>query len=444
MRRRGSLVAVGSMAVALALANVPTATDALESWSTPVAVSPASFVFNSLVGSDSAGAVTVAWQIPTGFLDAGVWVRHRSPKGKWGKAENVDPLANRWLAMDEDAAGNVCLLYARWHRGNVPSATCAGPDGVFSPPTTLSAHTPYTDYRLVVDDHDAWTASWTQSDSAGRRRIAVTRRVSGVWEPPVLVSGRGQVVSDYDLDTSPQGVVTLTWASRPRHHPQAPFRIHARILRGGTTWGPTTTLSGPGSPTPDVASGLGERADVVWISTHDGVQRLQTRTHTSAGWGSTHTLVTSRRGQSRIWAAEIATGGQATSVVTWERIPTDTVRGGIYALLRHHGRWGTPRAVSPARGRSDPPALEVSHTGSVWVFWQWKRSQFVNADGWTLQTRVYQPGGGWSALRDVSTANVGDMFPASIALLPSDLPAVTWVSSLPKLEGWRAMYSQAG
>ena len=112
----------------------------------------------------------------------------------------------------------------------------------------------------------------------------------------------------------------------------------------------------------------------MWIGTHDGEQRLRLATHTATGRGRARTLVTSRRGESRIWSAEVAAGGRATSVVTWERVATATVRGGIHAVLRHHGRWGTPRVLSPAVGRSDPPSLLVGDGGTVWGFWQWKCS----------------------------------------------------------------------
>jgi hypothetical protein len=430
------------MAALLTLAYVQTATGSPGSWSAPVAVSPpAGLILDSVVGSDYTGKITVAWIIPQGLgPETGIWVRHRSPAGTWDEAANLDPLAEGGLAMDEDAAGHVCLLYARLHRRNALTARCTDPDGTFTRPVTLSPRTPYTDYHIVVDDHDTWTAAWTQRDRAGRLRIAVARRVSGVWRSPVLVSGPRQAVSDFDLDTSPQGVVTLAWAGRPRHLHQAPYRIDARTHAEGAGWGNTLTLSGPGSPTPDVASGRGERSRVVWLNGHDGVQRLQTRTHTTGGWGRIHTLVTSRRGQSPIWSPGIATGGRATTVVTWERAPTATVRGGIYALLHRHGRWGKPRALSPAIGTSDPPALLVNHSGTVWVLWQWKHRQITNADGWTLQSRVHQSAGAWSAVQDVSSADVVDI-PASTALLPTDLPAITWISWPPK-DRYQVMYSQ--
>ncbi|WP_151081598.1 hypothetical protein [Nocardioides cynanchi] len=445
MSRRGSLVAAASMvALALTLASVQPATGTGGSWSAPVAMPRAGFVFDSHVGSDSTGAVTVAWEVMPGWPDAGIWVRHRSPLGKWGKSENVDPLASHWLAMDEDPAGNVCLLYARRHHGFVPTATCAGPDGVFSPPATLSGRTPYTDYHLVVDDHGTWTAAWTQRDPAGHLRIAAARRVAGVWTAPSLVSDRREVVGDLDLDTSPEGVVVLAWAAHPRGQHDAPWRIHARVREPGVAWGPETTVSGPGAEMPAVAGGPGDRAQVVWVSTRDGAQRLQQRTHTPTGWGRSRTVVASPRGQSRIWAGSVATGGRGTIVVTWERVRTDTVRGGIYAQVCQRDRCGPRQALSPRNGASDPPTAVVNHEGVVWVLWQWKLRARVMGDGWTLQGRVHESAGGWSTRADVSAPDVVDLFPASATLLPTGLPAIAWTSSFPQLNyAYSAMYSEA-
>ncbi len=439
---RSLAVAILAVAVGLAGAGTTQADTTLATpvvsarspeWSPPVALSRTSLsLTDTALAAEITGEMSVAWTV-AGGSGAGVWVRRQLADGSWAQAQLLDPGRDGDVALRADPSGGVCALYSSSvdHVAHLRVA-CAGSDGVFQPPVELG--TPGTQvgpYRLVVDNDGAWTVGWIRSGDEGSRRVVVARRAEGeVWATSRAVSPARTSVRSFDLDTSPEGVVTVAWAGRFAADPASPNRVHARTLRGDE-WSATEIISGPGGRYPDVDSASGGRADVVWIRRAHGFEEIQTRRRTSAGWEDIKTL--SPRTPPGDWQygypPQVHQGGPGVTVFEWILYSPGDLDWDAQAsiVVRTKGRWGPTTLLGPSEGATERVRLVIDSAGTVFATWL-HSTMPAFADDYTVRTRRKPLGQDWQEPRTLTEKVSADVSVSPTLVLDShDRPALVWV-----------------
>jgi hypothetical protein len=439
---RSLAVAVLAVPLGLAGAGTPRADTTLATslvtarslgWSTPVALSRSSLsLADTALAAEITGEMSVAWTVARGS-GAGVWVRRQLADGSWAKAQLLDPGRDGDVGLLADPSGGVCALYSLVKDGSHLRVGCAGSDGVFQPPVELG--TPGTQVgpyrRLVVDTDGNWTAGWIRRGDDGSRRVMVARRAEGqVWNTWSAVSPARTFVRSFDLDTSPEGVVTVAWAGRSTTDPASPNRIHARTL-GGDEWSAAEIISGPGGRYPDVDSASGGRADVVWIRRADGFEEIQTRRRSSAGWEDIKTL--SPRSPPGGWQygypPQVHQGGHGLTVFEWILYSPGDLDWDAQAFIvvRTKGRWGPTTLLGPSEGATERVRLVVDSAGTVVATWLHSKMP-VFADAYTVRTRRKPLGKDWQEPRTLTGTVSADVSVGPTLVLDShDRPALVWV-----------------
>ena len=286
----------------------------------------------------------------------GVWVRRRLSDGSWAKPQLIDPVRRGDVLLRADPSGGVCAQYSFVVAG-LPQLrlACAGTDGVFQAPVELG--TPGTQLepkRLTVDADGTWTAAWIRRGDDGSRRVMVARRAEGLeWSTSKAVSPARTSVRWFDLDTSPDGAVTVAWAGRPASDPASPSRIHARTLRGDH-WLPTEVISGQGGTFPEVSSGTGGHADVLWVRRAEGREVIQTRRRAAGAWLDIETLSppTPPGDWQYGYPPQVHRGGQGVTIFEWVLYSPGDLDwdARAYIVVRTNGRWGPITRIGPIRG----------------------------------------------------------------------------------------------
>ncbi|MFN8190145.1 MAG: hypothetical protein U0R78_06805 [Nocardioidaceae bacterium] len=331
----------------------------------------------------------------------------------------------------------MCILYSVFYPTSEVRVACAAHDANFTEPITLATvGRNGTEFHLGVDAQGSWVAAWHQRDPQGVGRIAVSRRTDGVWGPARFVTNPRWRVRDFDLAASSQGTFMFAWVASPASNPAAEARLWTRSLVSDS-WGDPVKASRPGARWPRLAASPEGSFDLAWFSHRHGERRIGYRHYGPLGWGPERTITRFQQGESAS-GPQIASGGHDTCVVTYYRWGKRADPRGLNTTVRHNGRWQPAQVVTPARGYSDPPALLVTQSGTVWQIWYWKRRDWQIAEFWTVEARSYRPSQGWSALLKLTGPTTSDWNPLTAILESPERPAVNWIT-----DAGQAAYSES-
>ena len=245
------------------------------------------------------------------------------------------------------------------------------------PAETLSAAGPGHDAfnpQVALDGRGNALAVWELWDGASSSPLGVQaarRPAGGSWGPSVTLSGPG--TDHVRLAVNSRGAAVVVW----RLDDGTEYRIQAVRRPAGGSWGSPVTLSDPGQDPwePEVAVDARGNATAVWWGA-SGTQAA--RRPAGGSWGRPVTL-----SGLHTRSARVAVNGRGAVVVVWQRGGTTVVA----ARRPAGGRWGRPVTVSADGGA---PEVALDGRGAAVVVWR-----HVGGGGSQVQAARQPAGGSW-------------------------------------------------
>jgi hypothetical protein len=272
-----------------------------------------------------------------------------------------------------DSEGNVVAIWSR-HIGSdsaiVEGAVRpAGGDG-WQAPVPLSAEGGTADQPvLAVDSRGDAIAVWERY-IGGRWTIEATVRPagSGVWQPPVQLSGEGQTAHSPQIAINPQGDAVVVWM---RDIGSLNTVIEGSFKPSGSeTWQAPAALSAEGelAEAPYVASDAQGDAVAVWQ--RQGATRIVEGAVRPAATGIWRAPVAISEGGGNAFVGSVAVDPQGDAIAVWDR------ENGSHRVVEAalgtatSGSWQTPIALSAAGEDADEPHVAFDSKGNAVAVWQ--------------------------------------------------------------------------
>jgi hypothetical protein len=361
------------------------------------------------------GTTWVAWLQSTGTTADTVRVARRSPDGTWSAAETVASndrgaegsfMRMRGPALDLSADGEPVVLWSQ-ATGAADDfqlrAARRGTDGGWGVPAELGTES-YGNgaFDGSVTVHHVADGRTVAAWRAGTSVRAAVLDTDGAWSTTATL-GDDLQGSEVDVTADAEGSITVVWAGADG--------AVARTRNAGGTWAAAQTIGPDAASTPRVAADAQGELVAVWASADDDPTDATVEVARRANAGSAWTVESiDVSGTPARVAPDVAMDRHGDATVVWSSTHEDADNvetGGVVRsrVRRPDGSWDAPEDVyaSPTTEGPGAPRVVTGHTGAATVVWTDGRVGSPRFARLSAATRS-APGADWSAPTALSEA----------------------------------------
>jgi hypothetical protein len=302
-----------------------------------------------------------------------------------------------------DAAGDSFAVWQQWVGSNLVIKASVRPVGAawigaqYVSEDDVEAHAP----RIAVNPRGDAIAAWYQVVNGSYVVEAAMRPAGGgQWGAPEEVSAQGVNTDSQQVAIDRAGNAIAVWRS---FGPTPTIQTAVRPVGG--TWSAPQNLSAPGGDAegPEVAFDSAGNAVVVWERFNGTNYLIQASTRPAGGgWSLPDDL--SLPGQDAA-NAQVALDPSGNAIVVWERTEGPVVR--VQTAVRPiGGAWSAPQDLSAPGEDARAPQVAFDGYGNATAIWSGS-----NGAHYVIRAAERPFGGGWSAAEDLSAAGHSVDFP---------------------------------